>query len=348
MTEKPLLQALRGDRPGRTPIWLMRQAGRYLPEYRKIRAEVDGFLDLCLDPARAIEVTLQPIRRFGMDGAILFSDILIVPHALGQEVAFREGEGPVLDPVRDGAAVARLDAGGLHGRLAPVYETVEGLADELRRLDERVALIGFCGAPWTVATYMVEGGTSKDFMAVKRWAYGDAEGFGALIDVLVEASAAYLVRQAGAGAEVLQIFESWAGAVDSAGFRRWVIGPVREIVQRVRRACPDVPIIGFPRGAGHFVAEFVRETGVDAVSLDSLVEPEWAAETLAGSVAVQGNLDPAYLLVGGGAMTAAADRILDSLAGGRFVFNLGHGVTPGTPVEHVGALVDHVHGRRRA
>jgi uroporphyrinogen decarboxylase len=320
------------DRP---PFWLMRQAGRYLPEYCAIRNKVGDFLGLCLAPELAAQVTLQPLRRFGMDAAILFSDILVVPYALGQTIAFRRGEGPVLEPVRSEVALSRLDVVKLPERLAPVYETVR-LAKA--GLPAGAALIGFAGAPWTVATYMVEGGTSRDFGAVKSWAFTDAEGFQVLINLLVEATALHLVAQADAGAEVVQIFDSWAGVLPEREVDRWVMAPVAEIVRRFKARHPQVPVIGFPRGIGALYPAYVRETGVDAVSLDSTVPVGWAAEAVQSLCPVQGNLDPYMLVAGGAVLRHEAERILSVLGQGPFVFNLGHGVVPETPPEHVAEL----------
>jgi len=336
-----LLDAIAGKAVDRPPFWFMRQAGRYLPEYRQVRAEAGSFLDLCFDPARACEVTLQPLRRYGMDAAILFSDILVVPHALGQPLAYVEGEGPKLEPVRDGAAVARLDASRLHDVLGPVYETV----DRVRAgLPAGAALIGFAGSPWTVATYMVEGGGSRDFPHAKRFAYGDPEGFGRLIELLVSSTVDYLDRQIAAGAQAVQIFDTWAGALPESGFDRWVIAPAKAIVEGIRRRHPGVPVIGFPRGAGVLYRRYADETGVDALGLDTAVPPGWAAEALQPVVPVQGNLDPVMLLAGGDAMITEAERIRTGLAGGGHVFNLGHGILQQTPPDHVAALAERLRG----
>jgi uroporphyrinogen decarboxylase len=318
------------------PVWLMRQAGRYLPEYREIRQRVGGFLDLCFTPELAAEVTLQPVRRFELDAAILFSDILVVPFALGQSVAFREGEGPVLEPVRSSEDLKRLDAKALHERLAPVYETVRLVR---RDLPGTAALIGFAGAPWTVATYMIEGRSGTSFSAAKTWAYVDPEGFQALIDLLVDATAAYLARQIEAGAEAVQIFDSWAGVLPEPFARRFVIEPVREIVSILKSRHPGVPVIGFPRGIGVLYPDFCRETGVDAVGLDTTVPADWAARVLQTRCAVQGNLDPQILVTGGALLESEVRRIVRALGRGPFVFNLGHGIVPETPPEHVAALV---------
>lgn len=334
---KPFLRALQGETLARPPFWLMRQAGRYLPEYRAVRTKAGGFLDLCYTPDLATEVTLQPIRRYGMDAAILFSDILVVPHALGQALAFLEGEGPKLDPVRSRTDLDRLSLASLHDRLAPVYQAVGQIR---AALPQDVALIGFAGAPWTVACYMVEGGGSKEFAAVKTWAYRDPAGFAVLIDRLVVATAEYLCAQIAAGAEAVQLFDSWAGVLPGPAFHRLVVEPTRRIVALVKARHPSVPVIGFPRGAGLYYADYVTGTGVDAVGIDTTVPPSWAARTLQTRVAVQGNLDPIHLVTGGSALREAAFEILGALDGGPFVFNLGHGVVPSTPPEHVAQLAD--------
>jgi uroporphyrinogen decarboxylase len=333
---KPLLRALSGEALARPPVWLMRQAGRYLPEYRELRQRVPDFLELCLTPELAAEATLQPVRRFGMDGAILFSDILVVARALGQEVAFREGEGPVLEPVRGATATRRLALDALPERLAPVYETVARVAS---LLPSETALIGFAGAPWTVATYMVEGGTSRDFAVVKKWAFSDPDGFGELIDRLVEATVIHLSGQIAAGAEVIQLFDSWAGVLPEPEFQRWVIAPTQRVVHALRENHPRVPVIGFPRGAGLMYRAYFGGSGVTALGLDSTVPPSIARKTLQSIGPVQGNLDPLMLAAGGSPMAQAAATIRQALAGGPFIFNLGHGVLPQTPVEHVAELV---------
>lgn len=335
-SRKPFLRALAGETVTPPPFWLMRQAGRYLPEYRETRAAAGGFLDLCYAPDKAVEVTLQPLRRYGMDAAILFSDILVIPDALGRSVRFVQGEGPVLDPLTGPQDVEALAVSNVRAHLAPVLETVRRLS---AAIPETTALIGFCGAPWTVATYMIEGGSSKDYAATKRWAYGQPELFARLIDALVEASADYLIAQAEAGAEAVQIFDSWAGVLPEAEFHRWVIDPIGRIVERVKNAMPGVPVIGFPRGAGVLYRDFVQATGVDAVSIDTTVPPLWAAETLQPHCTVQGNLDPMHLVVGGDGMDRAVDAILSALGHGPFVFNLGHGIVPATPPENVARLV---------
>ena len=327
------------------PVWLMRQAGRYLPEYRDIRGKVGGFLELCYTPELAVEVTLQPIRRYGFDAAILFSDILVVPDALGQQVRFEEGEGPKLDPVRDMKTLARLSDEGMHDHLAPVYETVQRLA---QALPEEVALIGFAGAPWTVATYMVEGGSSRDFAATRRWSLVDPEGFGKLIDVVTAATADYLCRQVEAGAEAIQLFDSWAGVLPDDAFERWVIEPNARIVSAVKARFPDIPVIGFPRGAGVLYERFIEQTGVDAVSLDTTVPLSWAAERLQPKATVQGNLDPQVLLAGGAALDHRTREIMTTLGHGPFIFNLGHGIIKETPPEHVSRLLQVIRGSKPA
>ena len=334
---KPLLQALRGVAVAPPPIWLMRQAGRYLPEYRELRREVPNFLELCLTPELAAEATLQPLRRYALDAAILFSDILVVPHALGQSVRFREGEGPVLAPIRSPAETEPLSLDGFADRVAPVFQTVQRVAS---LVPAQTVLIGFAGAPWTVATYMVEGGSSRDFATVKAWAITDPAGFGALVEVLTEATIRYLGGQVAAGAEVVQLFDSWAGVLDETSFRRWVIEPTRHIVASLREHYPRLPIIGFPRGAGLMYRSYFLETGVTALGLDTTVPPGIARKTLQSIGPVQGNLDPLLLVAGGEAMAAAVATILDAFAGGPFVFNLGHGIVPETPPEHVARLVE--------
>jgi uroporphyrinogen decarboxylase len=341
--EKTLLRALKGETAIPPPIWLMRQAGRYLPEYRAIRAKAKNFLDLCFTPELAVEVTLQPIRRYGFDAAILFSDILVVPHALGQRVWFEEGAGPRLEPLRRSQDLARLSADGLHESLAPVYETLRRLRAEL---PERTALIGFAGAPWTVASYMIEGRTSKDFATAKTWAYRAPDEFAPIIDLLVESTSDYLIAQVEAGAEVLQLFDSWAGVWPEAALRRWCLEPAAEIVRRVKTAHPDVPIILFPRGAGALYEAFAGEAGAAGLGLDTTVPLAWAHECLQSSVTLQGNLDPLLLVAGGAAMDQAVARILDTLGAGPFIFNLGHGITPETPPEHVERLVSQVRAWR--
>jgi uroporphyrinogen decarboxylase len=334
---KPLLQVLRGAAVVPPPVWLMRQAGRYLPEYRELRRRVPNFLELCLNPELAAEATLQPLRRYALDAAILFSDILVVPYALGQNVHFREGEGPVLAPIRSPADAERLSFDGFADRVAPVFRTVERVKS---LLSAQTALIGFAGAPWTVATYMVEGGASRDFAKVKAWAIADTAGFSRLIDLLTEATIRYLQGQVAAGAEVVQLFDSWAGVLDETSLRRWVIEPTRRIVVALREDYPRLPIIGFPRGAGLMYRSYFLETGVTALGLDTTVPPGIARKTLQSIGPVQGNLDPLMLVAGGEAMASAVATILDAFAGGPFIFNLGHGIVPETPPDHVARLIE--------
>ena len=338
--DKPLLAALRGEVRHPPPLWLMRQAGRYLPEYRALRARAGSFLDLCYDPALATEASLQPLKRFALDGVILFSDILVVAEALGVKLWFQEGEGPRLEPVREGDTLPVFDRARQQRHLAPVYEAMRQVAVEA---PAGTTVLGFAGAPWTLATYMVGGGRSRDFLAVKGWAYRDPEGFARLIETVQEAVADHLIAQVDAGADAVQIFDSWAGALPEGEFRRWCIAPVARIVRAVKAAHPDTPVIGYPRGAGLAYERFAEETGVDAVSIDSTVPPEWAARHLQPRCTVQGNLDPAALVAGGEALHRAAGTILDALGHGPFVFNLGEGVVPQTPPDHVAALSDIVH-----
>lgn len=336
---KPLLDVLRGRRRDVPPIWLMRQAGRYLPEYRALRAEKGGFLDLVYDPAAATEVTLQPLRRFGFDGAILFSDILVVPHALGQDLWFEEGEGPRLAPVLASNPLEALE--GTVERLEPIYATVRGVR---AALPPQTTLLGFCGAPWTVATYMVAGRGSKDQGAARALAYGDPARFGALIAAIVELSVEYLSGQIAAGADAVQIFDSWAGSLSPAQYERWVIAPTAELVARVRAKHPSTPIIGFPKGAGGKLAAYADGTKVDALGLDETVDPAWADIVLPADLPVQGNLDPLALVAGGEALDHAIDRILRAFPERPHIFNLGHGIVPHTPIAHVEQLLRRVRG----
>ena len=334
-TAKRLLRALAGEVTERPPFWLMRQAGRYLPEYRALRRKADNFLDFCYTPDLAVEATLQPIKRFHPDAAILFSDILVIPHAMGQGVSFKESEGPKLDPVSSAADLESLDCERVPQALAPVYETVRRVRAEL---PDDVALIGFAGAPWTVATYMVEGGSTKDFSAVKRWAFADPDGFQCLIDLIVEATIQHLSDQVEAGAEALQLFDSWAGVLPESPYRRWVVEPTKVIVRALGERHPGVPIIGFPRGSGLLYVTFAAEVPDVAIGLDSAVPLEWAKAKLQPGHTIQGNLDSSMLLAGGDAMVATAELIMRTLGDGPFVFNLGHGVIPKTPPEHVETL----------
>ena len=341
-SEKAFLRALSGEVVTPPPFWLMRQAGRYLPEYRQVRASCNGFLDLCYTPEKATEVTLQPLRRYGFDAAILFSDILVVPDALGQPVSFREGEGPRLDPIRDGEGLKRLSQENFMSHLAPVFQTVSNLS---KAIPETTALIGFAGAPWTVATYMVEGSGSKEFVETKKLAYSQPNVFKAMIDLLVQATGDYLIRQIDHGAEAIQIFDSWAGVLPEEEFSKWVIEPTRQLVERIKTERPGIPVIGFPRCAGALLLPFVERTGVDAVSLDTSVPLDWAAKHIQPKVTVQGNLDPIMLIAGGETLDREVKRIISALGKGPFVFNLGHGILPSTPPENVARLADLVKGR---
>ncbi len=340
MNKKLLLAALAGEVLPRPPIWLMRQAGRYLPEYRAVRAAGGSFLDLCYSPELAAEVTLQPIRRFGFDASILFSDILVIPDALRQNVRFEEKLGPVLSPcIEKRADLQILQVEGAAQRLTPVYETVRLLRE---KLPSEVTLIGFAGAPWTVATYMVAGAGSKDQAAARIWAYRDPEGFAELIDILVDVTSDYLINQVKAGAEVLQIFDTWAGSLPEAEFRRWCIQPTKEIIKRVKAEFPNIPVIGFPKGAGSLYRDYAKQTGVTGISMDTAYALEFAREELQTDFVVQGNLDPLLLVTGGKAMLKEAERILSIMGNKNFIFNLGHGIVPQTPPENVAELVTFV------
>ena len=337
---KRLLRTLNGEAVWPPPVWLMRQAGRYLPEYRKVRAGVKDFIALCTTPALAAEVTLQPIRRYGFDAAILFSDILMLPWALGHGLEFKEGEGPVLPRLRDEAGAARLDPRRVADRVAPIMETVRMVRSGLLAEGfENTALIGFAGAPFTVACYMVEGGGSKDFAAVRGMAYAQPALFQRLMDVLTEASIEYLSAQAEAGAEVLMLFDSWAGVLAPSLFRTHCVRPAARIVSALKARHPGVPVIGFPRLAGVMVRDYAA-TGVDAIGVDTGSDIAAVAAMLPAAVAVQGNLDPLALVAGGTALVSEASAILAAMRGRPFIFNLGHGIVPQTPPEHVAALLE--------
>ncbi|MCS3727651.1 uroporphyrinogen decarboxylase [Bradyrhizobium betae] len=340
---KPFIDVLSGQRQPVPPVWMMRQAGRYLPEYREVRAKAGGFLDLCFDPELAAEVTLQPIRRFGFDAAIIFSDILVIPYALGRSVRFEVGEGPRLEPLDDAAKVATLAPLADFGKLRPVFDALKIVRSAL---DPRTALIGFCGAPWTVATYMVAGHGTPDQAPARMMAYRHPDAFAKIIDVLVENSIQYLLAQLAAGANALQIFDTWAGVLPPAEFARWSVEPTRRIVEGVRAKVPDAKIIGFPRGAGAQLPGYVEATGVNAVSIDWTAEPAFIRERVQSRVAVQGNLDPLALITGGAALDRAVDDVLASFAQGRFIFNLGHGIQPETPIAHVQQMLKRVRNYR--
>ena len=338
---KPFLDVLGGQPLRPAPIWLMRQAGRYLPEYRALRKQAANFLDFCFRPELAIEATLQPIRRYGLDAAILFSDILTIPWALGQKVEFLEGEGPRLAPIRAKADLDGLRSGEAIARLSPVYQTVSGVAAEL---PGATALIGFAGAPWTVAAYMIEGSGSKDFLIAKQWALSNPELFDTLLRELVAVTVDHLSAQIAAGADAVQIFDSWAGALAEAEFRKWCLEPARAIADGLKARHPGVPLIGFPRGAGGMLGAYGREAGVAAIGLDTNVPLAWAMGELPADMPVQGNLDPAILVIGGAVMENRVRAILAQTEGRPLIFNLGHGVPMTTPPEHVAALVRMVRG----
>ncbi len=334
---KPLLSVLQGRRAARPPMWLMRQAGRYLPEYRALRAEKGGFLALATDPDAAAEVTLQPIRRFRFDGAILFSDILMVPWAMGQDLSFGPGEGPRLAPRLVDSALESLVP--VPERLDPVYATVRRVA---AALPAETTFLGFAGSPWTVATYMVAGQGSKDQAETRGLAYRDPAAFGAIIDAIAALTVDYLSAQIQAGVEAVQLFDSWAGTLSPAQFEQWVIAPNAAIVAALKARHPDVPVIGFPKGAGGKLPAYARETGVDALGLDETVDPVWADANVPHGMPVQGNLDPLALIAGGAALDAAVDRIIAAFPERPHVFNLGHGIDQHTPIAHVEQVIARV------
>ncbi len=342
-TVKPLVEVLSGQRQPVPPLWMMRQAGRYLPEYREVRAKAGGFLDLCFTPEFAAEVTLQPIRRFNFDAAIIFSDILVIPYALGRSVRFEVGEGPRLDPLDTPDKVATLAAEADFSKLEPVFEALRRVRSEL---DPKIALIGFCGAPWTVATYMVAGQGTPDQAPARMMAYRHPEAFSKIIDAVVENSIIYLLGQLKAGADVLQIFDTWAGVLPPREFQRWSIEPTKRIVEGVRKQAPAAKIIGFPRGVGALLPSYVEATGVNAVSIDWATEPALIREKVQSRVVVQGNLDPLVLIAGGKALDQSIDDVLSNYGGGRLIFNLGHGIQPETPIAHVEQMVRRVRAYR--
>jgi uroporphyrinogen decarboxylase len=342
--DKLFLQTLKGQQTERVPFWFMRQAGRYLPEYMALRKEAGSFLDLCYNPDFATEVTLQPIRRFNMDAAILFSDILVIPHALGQDLAFKVGEGPVLTPVDNLENLKALSMEKLHEHLSPVYQTVANLS---KKLPKHVALIGFAGAPWTVATYMVNGRGSKDQAKTRLMAYQDREMFQKLIDMLVTSTSEYLIKQVDMGADALQLFDSWSGTLPADEFIQWCVEPMRKIVENIRAVHPDVPIIGFPKGAGHKIQNYIKKTKVNAVSIDTSTSTSWVRDKILPMCPVQGNLDPLLLVSGGVPLEKAVHHILDHLKDGSHIFNLGHGIIPQTPPENVKMVSDIILNYRR-
>jgi uroporphyrinogen decarboxylase len=331
---KKLLNVLRGDQEAIPPMWLMRQAGRYLPEYRELRAQKGGFLELAYDSEAATEITIQPIRRFGFDAAILFSDILVIPHAMGQDLWFETGEGPRLAPRL--AQSALEDFIPAPERLRPVLDTVRKVSDSL---PPETTFLGFAGSPWTVATYMVHGQGSKDQSEARRMAHAEPERFSALVEAIITATVDYLAGQIEAGVDAVQLFDSWAGSLSPAQFEKWVIVPNAEIVRRLKARHPDAPIIGFPKGAGGKLAAYAEGTGVDALGLDETVDPHWANRELPRDLPVQGNLDPLALIAGGSDLTSAVDNILSAFTDRPHVFNLGHGILPDTPIEHVQRLL---------
>lgn len=336
-TEKLLLRSLRGETLKRPPFWLMRQAGRYLPEYRALRAKAGSFLDLCYTPDFAVEVTLQPIRRFGMDAAILFSDILVVPHALGQGLRFEEGQGPLLDALDPADELRSLSLRDLHRHLAPVYQTVSDLR---AKLPPETTLIGFAGAPWTVASYMIEGKGSREYAKAKNWIYTRPVLFQRLIDLLIEATVDYLAAQVEAGAEVVQLFDSWAGALDHAAMLQYSLEPMRAITEKLHRRHPHVPVIVFPRAVGAGYLDFAQSGFMQGLGLDTGVSPAWARSAIPGPVALQGNLDPQILVAGGEMMERSVAGLIGNFAGRPYIFNLGHGIVPETPPEHVARLAE--------
>ncbi|KRB80790.1 uroporphyrinogen decarboxylase [Sphingomonas sp. Root710] len=336
---RPLLAVLRGERRDPPPVWLMRQAGRYLPEYRALRAQKGGFLELAYDSDAAAEITLQPIRRFGFDGAILFSDILVIPHAMGQDLRFEAGEGPRLSPTLVDHALDSLTA--VPERLEPIYGTIRRVRAQL---PAATTFLGFAGSPWTVATYMVAGRGSKEQAETRRMAYRDPQAFGAIIDALVDHTADYLSKQIEAGVDAVQLFDSWSGSLAPKEFERWVIAPTVELVNRIHARHPGVPVIGFPKGAGGKLPAYARETGADVVGLDETVDPVWADANLPADLPVQGNLDPLALIAGGARLDEAIDAIRGAFPQRPHVFNLGHGILLDTPIAHVEQLLARLRG----
>lgn len=334
-----LLNTLSGQRSQHVPMWLMRQAGRYLPEYRALRGEKGGFLELVYDSEAAAEVTVQPLDRFGFDGAILFSDILIVPYAMGQDLTFTAGEGPQLSPKLVDQALGSLTA--VPERLDAIYETVRQVK---ARLDDKTTLLGFAGSPWTVATYMIAGEGSRDQFEARSMAYRDPQALQAILDAIGEMTVDYLAGQIEAGAEAVQLFDSWAGSLAPDEFERWVIAPNAKIVAALRERCPDTPVIGFPKGAGEKLPAYARETGVQAVGVDETLDPDWVNRELPAGMPVQGNLDPLLLLAGSEALEQRVHAILNAFAERPHVFNLGHGIDRRTPIEHVERVIAAVRG----
>lgn len=336
--KKRFIRALEKENTSTVPIWLMRQAGRYLPEYREVRKQVGSFLGLCYNSSLATEVTLQPIRRFGFDAAILFSDILVVPHALGVDVRFDEG-GPLLNPIDFRKPVPALNEKEFLSNLSPVFETVSNLSQQLPK---ETALIGFSGSPWTLACYMVEGKGSKAFDNVRIATYQHPEAFDQLISTLTDAVTIYIAEQISQGAEVIQLFDSWSGVVSAEGFEHYVVQPTKKIVSKLKAIAPDIPIIGFPKGAGIHYTHYIEETGIDAIGIDYTLPPVWIKKQFGNKVAIQGNLDPAVLLSSKEKIKDEALKLLDQLANKAYIMNLGHGILPTTPPEHVEFLINTV------
>jgi uroporphyrinogen decarboxylase len=341
MGTKPLLRVLARERQTVPPVWMMRQAGRYLPEYRAVRQKAGSFLSLCFNPELAAEVTLQPVRRFGFDAAILFSDILVIPLSLGRKLWFVEGEGPRLEPMPDAATLRSLRREVDQNQLALVYETVRRVKSAL---EPRTTLIGFCGAPWTVATYMVAGQGTPDQAPAKDIARREPEAFQYLIDCLVDASVDYLARQCEAGADVVQLFDTWAGALTGEDLERWCVQPTKRLVAKLRERRPGIKVIGFPRGIGKNFPRYIDETGVDAVSLETEIDRNFARTQIQSRMPVQGNVDPLILREGGAALDREVDAVLDAFSGGPHIFNLGHGILPDTPIAHVERMLKLVRG----
>jgi len=340
---KPLLSVLKGAKTDTLPLWLMRQAGRYLPEYRALRAEKGGFLELVHDSAAAAEVTLQPIRRFGFDGAILFSDILVIPHALGQDLWFEAGEGPRLAPKLVDIGLSALQRAP--ERLSPVIETVRQVK---AALPPQTTFLGFAGSPWTVATYMVAGQGSREQAETRRFAYRDPKAFGEIITAIADLTVEYLSDQIEAGVDAVQLFDSWSGSLSPRQFEHWVIAPTERIISKLKARHPQAVVIGFPKGAGGKLPAYAREVGADAIGLDETVDPNWAHQNLPKDVPVQGNLDPLALITGGDTLDQAITRIIDAFRDRPHIFNLGHGILPDTPIAHVEALVARIRGEQRS
>ncbi len=335
--KKKIIRVLNGDIISPPPFWFMRQAGRYLPEYRKIRKTINNFLDMCYSIDTAVEITMQPIKRLKVDAAILFSDILVIPDALGQKVSFSEGIGPVLEPIRSVEMISTLDISKIDSKLSPIFQTIKKLTNII---DTKTTLIGFAGSPWTVAVYMVEGKTSKECSNARLWAYKDPHGFNRLIQLLIDSTVKYLLKQIESGVEVIQLFDSWAGVLADDQFQKWVIEPNRKIIKAVKLRYPDIPIIGFPRNCGFLNLDFVKKTGVDGISIDHSVPIKWAAEELQSLAAIQGSLDNHLLISGGKALDIRVEKILENFSNGPFIFNLGHGILPNTPPENVERVSD--------